>query len=227
MKTGVKEKIDFGNMCSIELLEYISFKNDFKEEAESAFIEFCSRFERKMIEKAEIYCLKFNYSTVIAMDIANCTFARVWKYPTFKLEKSSSKNIEKAILMWLNRIMFTQLVKYEKVDTCTEPSTEEDLSLISTIDGLVDIKSDFDEETKKKLRERLSILDSAFLGLSDKHRIIYLTYKAYETVGKNLPTSLLKKLQKELQLTQSTIRVYKKEAINHVDNYLKARNGTK
>lgn len=226
MKTGMQEKIDFGNMCSKELLEYISFKIDFENEAIAAFTEFCSRFERKMIQRAEIYCLKFSYSSVIAMDIAHCTFARVWKYPTFDLAKSSSKNIEKAILLWLNKIMYTQLVKYEKVDSCAEPETEEDLSLIMTIDDLVEIKADA-EENKKKLREKLSILDSAFLGLSDKHRIIYLTYRAYEITGKNLPRPLLKKLQNDLQLTQSTVRVYKKEANSHIENYLKARNGTR
>ena len=48
--------------------------------------------------------------------------------------------------------------------------------------------------------------------LDEKHRIIYLTYKAYQTRGKKLPRTLLDKLRKRLGVTQTTIRVYKKEA---------------
>ncbi len=36
-----------------------------------------------------------------------------------------------------------------------------------------------------------------------------------------MPRSLLKDLRTELDLTQNSIRVYKKEAIKEVDNYLK------
>lgn len=53
--------------------------------------------------------------------------------------------------------------------------------------------------------KKLSLLD-------DKHRIIYLTYKAYELSGKKLPRRLLSKLRKRLGISQTTIRVYKREA---------------
>ena len=48
--------------------------------------------------------------------------------------------------------------------------------------------------------------------------------KQYEDKTKEgyyLPRGLTKALQSELDLTQNSIRVYKKEAINEVDNYLK------
>jgi competence CoiA-like predicted nuclease len=86
-KQALKEQINFKLLPSTELLEYISFKDEFLEEAKQAFIEFCFRFEKDIISKSEIYCNKFNYSEVVALEIAHCTFARVWKYPTFKPEK--------------------------------------------------------------------------------------------------------------------------------------------
>ena len=67
------------------------------------------------------------------------------------------------------------------------------------------------------LEKKISILD-------EKHRIIYLTYKAYQTSGKKLPRKLLEILRKRLGVTQTTIRVYKREAFETLNdlNLLKA-----
>jgi len=179
-----------------------------------------------VIQKAEIYSSKFGYSAVVALEIAHCAFARVWKYPSFNLKKAKSKDVSKAILLWLYPIMYTQLVKYGEHNTCADPTVDEDLSIITDLDGLVNIKSHSDDiEHKKNLKIKLEILNSAFVGLSEKQKIIYLTYKAYEVPGKNIPRSISKKLQDILELTQGTIRLYKRDANLHVDNYIKQRNG--
>ena len=226
METELNDKIDFDKICSSELLDYISFKSEYPEEAEHAFIEFCRRFEKNVIQKAEIYSSKFGYSEVVALEIAHCTFARVWKYPSFTLKKAKSKDVNKAILLWLYPIMYTQLVKYGEQNTCADPTIDEDLSIITDLDELVNKTSDSDNvEHKKKLKVKLGILDSAFIGLSEKHKIIYLTYKAYEVPGKNIPRSISKKLQDTLELTQGTIRLYKRDANLHVENYITQRNG--
>lgn len=226
METELNSKIDFDKICSSELLDYVSFKLEYPEEAEYAFIEFCRRFEKKVIQKAEIYSSKFGYSAVVALEIAHCAFARVWKYPSFNLKKAKSKDVSKAILLWLYPIMYTQLVKYGEHNTCADPTVDEDLSIITDLDGLVNIKSHSDDiEHKKNLKIKLEILNSAFVGLSEKQKIIYLTYKAYEVPGKNIPRSISKKLQDILELTQGTIRLYKRDANLHVDNYIKQRNG--
>ena len=129
-----KDKFDFESMSGSELMEVLSWKNEFPQEAESAFIIFCSRYEKDLLQKAEIYCSKFNYSEVEALLVAQCTFARVWKYPTFSQEKAKSKNIDKAILMWMYPIMYTQIILLGKRNTCAEPSQEEELTLIYSID---------------------------------------------------------------------------------------------
>ena len=83
MNTDTNQDIDFEKMPSVELLEYISFKEEFPTEAQLAFVQFCYRFDKDLKRKSEIYCNKYGYSEVVALEIANCTFARVWKYPTF------------------------------------------------------------------------------------------------------------------------------------------------
>jgi hypothetical protein len=221
MKSDIEtEEINYKELDSLELLEYISWKKEFQSEAEKAFTVFCHRYEKDMLKKAEIYCLKFNYNEVVALEVATCMFAKVWKYPTFKIEKAKSKNIDKALIIWMVRILYTQIILYGEKNTCAEPTEEEDLSIIMDIDELI-VKTVGDDTFKKKeLKSRLEVLESAMLGLSEKHKIILLTYKAYEKSGKNIPRKVSKQLQERLELTQSSIRVYKLDALNHISKYL-------
>ena len=226
MKKQTEKEIDFTNVSSTELLEYISWKNDFPNEAEKAFIEFCSRFDKIMIRKAEVYSSRYNYSEIIALEIAHCTFNRVWRYAkSFNLKKINSNTHEKGIIKWLTRILYTQLVILKDKNSCIEPNEDEDLSIIENLDDLTDFTSSENLEAKRELRMRLEILEGAFKGISLKHKIIYLTYKAYKQQGKNIPRSVSKKLREQLDLTQNSVRVYKNEAYSHVDNYIKQLNG--
>lgn len=227
MKVESDESLQFEVMSSPELLEYISFKAEFPREAELAFVEFCRRFERDLLEKAEVYCSRFGYNEVIALDVAHCTFARIWKYPTFDTKKAKSKDSDKAILLWLYPTMYTQILKYEHSDTCSEPE-EEDLGIVTDVDGLIEKMYDGDDpDDIRSLRSKLKVLESAFVGLTEKHKIVYLTYKAYEREGKNIPRSVSKKLQSTLNIAASTIRIYKKEALGQLENYINQSNGSK
>ena len=51
-----EERMDFENMSGSDLIEVISWKEEYPQEAEQAFTMFCSRYEKSLIEKAEIYC---------------------------------------------------------------------------------------------------------------------------------------------------------------------------
>lgn len=210
--------------CSLNLLEYIDWKKEYTNEAKAAFAEFCIRYDQSVIKAAEIFCSKWNLTETVALDIVTCTFARVWKYPTYNHEKSKSKDIDTGIKRWLNRIAFTQLANYTNKGTCHEPDKETDLSLIYTVDELID-KTTVDEIKRKELREQLNILYDAMAQLGEKHRIIFLTYKLYAPKGKNIPRPVSKKLQDELGLVTGSIRKYKEQAIKQVENFLNRNNG--
>jgi hypothetical protein len=80
------------------------------------------------------------------------------------------------------------------------------------------------KERKAILKERFELIQKALNRFTPKHKMIYLTYKQYETEvkdGHKLPRKLLKKLREELDLTQNTIRVYKKEAFDEIETHLK------
>ena len=218
--------INFEILSSDELIEYVSFKEEFPIEAEKAFTVFCDRFQQDVIKTAEIYSNKYGHNDVVALDIANCVFAKVWKYHSFDKSKSKIKDVDKAIKIWLYAIVFNELMKYGVKDTCSEPE-EEDLSLVENMEDLISLTVGEDSEKRNDLKIRLEIIDRAMLGLSEKHKIIYLTYKAYENNGKNIPRTVGKKLREKLNLVQSSIQVYKKEATDHINNYLKSLNGNR
>lgn len=218
-------EINYGDLPSDELIEFISLKDEFVEEAQMAFTVFCDRFERKVLEKAEIYCLKYGYNEVIALDISNCTFARVWKYHSFKMDKAKSKNIDKAIQIWLNSIIYNELTKFGEKNTCAEPAPE-DLCIIEDVESLIHFTVGGEIEKKKDIRIMAEILDKALSGLTESHRIIFLTYKAYEIKGhKNIPRSVSEMLRNRFDLVQSSIGVYKKTATDQVKNYIRTLNG--
>lgn len=225
MNTTTQEDIDFGKMPSVELLEYVSYKNEFPAEAQRAFVQFCYRFEKDLKRKSEIYCNKYGYSEVVALEITNCTFSRVWKYPTFKKEKSKSKNLDKGILIWMSSILYTQIIKYGKQNTCAEPTEEEDLSIIMDADELLERFDAPDIEAKRVVSAKLKTIEKALTQLSYKHRIIYFTYRAYQKEGKKLPRSITKLLREKLGLTQKSVNTYYGDADSHVTNYLNIMNG--
>jgi hypothetical protein len=205
--------------CSLDLLIYIGWKEEFPKEAETAFNVFCLRYDQAVLKAAEINCRKWELTETVALDIVNCTFTRVWKYPTYDHEKSNTKNIDNGIKRWLSKIVFTQLVNYNNNGTCHEPDEETDLSLIHDLDELVE-KSTHDKITRTELMKQLSVLDGVINSLSEKHRIIYLTYKLYTHAGNNIPRLVSKKLQEELGLVPGSIRKYKEQANKQVENFL-------
>jgi hypothetical protein len=220
METAVIEKtFNTKTLAGNDLIELMAMKEEFPYEAEQAFTEFCFRYESDILKKSEIFCSKWGYSEVEALQIAHCAFSRVWKYPTFQMCKAKSRNVDKAIKLWLYPIVYTQLLLTLRKNTCVEPTEEEDLSLITNVEELISATLDEDDQPDG-VSDKLAILNAAMAGLSEKHRIIYLTYKAYRPKGNNIPRSVSKKLWEQLDLTQNTIGVYKMQAEQHINQHL-------
>ena len=194
----------------IALLKLIGDKND-RERAKDSLALFTTYFEEKIRAYAEVQASHLGLTETDAFQAMQCAFVKVWKYPySFDMEKSRSKDEETAIIIWLKRIVASQLFEYAKNGYCADQTEEEDLSVIENVQSFVEyhmpgISSDKKIGLVQAFDKRLSVLD-------EKHKIVYLTYKAYEQAGKKLPRRLLEKLRKRLGLTQATVRVYKMEA---------------
>lgn len=195
----------------IQLLRMIASKDEDMETAEKALHLFVGTFEGKIKKNVEILAFKNGFDENVAFEAIQCAFNKVWLYPTFDMRKSHFKDETKAIVAWLIKIALSQMYQYTNKGECARIKPEEDLSVIETGVGFVESFHISDLTTEKKMQYAL-MLEKKLSVLDEKHRIIYLTYKAYQTSGKKLPRKLLATLRKRLGVSQPTIRVYKKEA---------------
>jgi DNA-directed RNA polymerase specialized sigma24 family protein len=195
-----------------DLIEYVKFKKDpdFFEEAEAAFTALTFRFRSDLIDKCTVFCRKWGYTDDDAIELAKKTFERFWKYPIFSKSKCRVEDLEECFKLYLYKISKNELKRsYNKKDYPYDGKEEIRISV-------VDEGKNYRPEKLKALQEAEKTLDKAFEKLTPKHKIIFLTYSMYEEDGYKLPRPLLKRLREELDLTQSSIRVYKKEAFEAV-----------
>ncbi len=210
--------LEGSNVDGVSLLHIIANKKDNPQAAKDAFSLFVSYFESKIKTAVEISAIKYGYDENVAFEAIICAFNKVWLYQSFDMRKSRCKNEENAIIIWLINIAVSQMHQYTKKGECAQIREEEDLSVIEDSHTFVDTYKIVDLDPEKKM-ELVLALDQKMSILDEKHRIIYLTYKAYQTRGKKLPRNLLEKLRKRLGVTQITIRVYKREACEALHDY--------
>ena len=215
---------DLKNETTENLLEYIKWKEDpeYLENSKQAFRIFTFRYQLDLHKKLIRICINWGYDEQVASEIAYRTFDKVWKYPKFDISKANQTDINKAVLYYLYKIASHLLADYKRTQNEKPTPFNGDEEIIRDFPDVE--KMSIGKERKAVLQERFEHIQNALGRLTPKHKIIYLTYKQYEEETKDgftLPRSLLKDLRTELDLTQNSIRVYKKEAIKEVDNYLK------
>ena len=195
------------------LIDIMADKTRSAVEIDAAFQMFCAKYELRLNRLMEVQCAKLGYSAEIAFKAVECAFARVKRYPTFNKMKTKIKNIDNAIIVWLNKIAYTQVLKFKNGKECAEVNTDEDLSIVNDATGFYEVVSQRQYMSEEEKEKKIQWLNVILAGMEEKHRIVLLTYLAYESQGKKLPRALTLKLRTQLNLEQSSIRVYKKEAL--------------
>lgn len=211
------DKKDMQKVDGVQLIRTIANKDKDQEAARNALDLFVGYFESKIRKRVEILAFKYGYDENVAFEAIQCAFNKVWLYPTFDMSKSRSMNEEKAIIIWLVRIAFSQMCQFTRAGECARITEEEDLSVIENTEDFVDSFQVAGLDPLQKM-QFVEILEKKLSVLDEKHRIIYLTYKAYQRSGKKLPRKLLEKLRKRLGLSQNAIRVYKKQACEAIND---------
>lgn len=195
------------------LLDIMADKSRSEGEVNAAFQMFCAKYEMRLNRLVEGQCAKLGYPAEIAFKAVECTFARIRRYPTFDKTKSNAKNTDNAIIIWLNKIAYTQVLKFKNGRECAEVNEDEDLAVINDASGFYEVVAQRQYLSDEEKEEKIQWLNAKLARMEEKHRIVLLTYLAYESQGKKLPRSLTLKLRTQLNLEQSSIRVYKKEAL--------------
>lgn len=215
---------EYQNESLETLVEYIQLKDDpdFKESSKDAFIALTMLFQEDLLKRLIPICRNWGHDRDYAIELGRRVFERLWKYPTgFTLDKAKSKDPTTAFLLYLfgfaKRLLATDYkASQEKSPWTSDEEVVLDFPDIETLDISV--------ERKALLVKGYEIIKCALDQLSPKHKIIYLTYKQYEEElkgGKQLPRHLLSDLREKLDITQASIRVYKKQAFDKVEEYLK------
>lgn len=196
------------------LIKIMADKTADSSTVDEAFDLFCGKYASRLLHLVECQCAKLGYPADIAFKAVECAFSRVRKYPTFDKLKSKCKDIDNAIVLWLNKIAYTQVLKFKNNGECADVSHEEDLAVVTNVPDFYEIASRYEYISKEEKEAKIALVESKMSELDDKHRIVLLTYLAYESQYKTLPRSLLLKLRTQLNLSQSSIRVYKKDALD-------------
>jgi hypothetical protein len=207
------------NEPTISLINYLKGKSEIDDKLhQNAFIAFYFRFQGQVLKKCEIICKIYGYGKETAVLIAQETFERFLKYPNYNHEKSKCSDIDKGVILYLFRIsehcLFNYYYKRNGINVSPYNGTE---AIIYEYPNIGKRSSYNTIEAVKYFQ----IIKEALDSLSPKHKIIYLTYKQFETSGHTLPRELLSRLREKLELKQATVRSYKNEAYNKVTEYLK------
>ena len=201
-------------MSSLELIQEIKLNRDpsNRKNAENAFNTFCFRFEEPLKKIIERSCRGYGLSSNDAIEVLELTFKRFWQYPKFDAHKIRSSDPEKGIILYLARIAQRALIDVLKLKNGCK---------YSPYDGEEHIVYDFPKISNPKLvnDENYLIINEVFSHLSWKHKVIYLTYSSYEHNGFKLPRKLLADLRATLKLSQNTIRSYRFEVAEKIEEY--------
>lgn len=211
----------FENTSTIELIKQIQKRKDPKEtsSSESAFYAFVFRFEPELTKKTEVICGNWGFNTDETTEVVQKVFEKFWKYPNFKIEKIKQQNIDKAVLFYLYGIARNELTDYYSIKNGLKISPYDGSEQIIYDLPSIEYQEDYEIEYQSS-NVRFRAIKSALETLSEKHKVIYLTYITHERSGKKLPRPLLNKMREELGINQATIRSYKKDVFDKVEEYI-------
>jgi hypothetical protein len=209
---------DFENEPTENLIEYIQWQNDeeYFETSKLAFHAFCFRFNAEFRKVCIIIAEKMGYDADFGDELADLTFNKFWRKPFTFTPTLCNCELHKCVILYLSSIAQNLLIDKNKELNSDNPYDGSE----QIIHDLPDVRKIPTLEKRRELKRVNGIIEQALARLTPKHKIVYLTYRAYEKDGFKLPRQLLKDLREELDLTQDSIRVYKNQSFETVNQFM-------
>ena len=176
-----------------------------REEAKKAFELFCGYYQERVTQMAVVHCRRWKKSEDNACVIVQCAFDKVWQYPTFEKGKTHFKDTDKAILHWIDKILYHEMSLFSEKGNCSHPEPE-DLPIITSTEAFIENFIEDEYLSDERFEALKATLDETFAGLSEKEVTVYLTYKLYQKVNERVPQRVLKKLRTRYGITQDAIK---------------------
>lgn len=191
------------------LIEYIQDNSGNQSNLDDAFLAIMFRFRQDLLSKCEKICKGRGYNDDVAQVIAERCFLKYGKTRTFKFQ-DNDKPVDTQFKLYLYVIARNELNSYYR--------EEEKRKKGLLYDGTEEIITCLPKVNISTLNVESRIIYETLSEMPYSHQVIYLTYKVHERDGVNLPRALQAKLRAYLGgIDQSTIRCYKKEAIDKIE----------
>lgn len=209
----MKIEKDWNQRSSYELIQLFQDKKQPESVRNSSFYALVIRFRDDVLQKCEIICKSYGHDITVAEQITESTFSKYLKNGAFDFEKSNSKDVDHSFRLYLYGISQKELFNFYRNEERKKKGyyyngTEKIVEELPNI-----------SELNLSIEERIRI--EAIKSLPKSHQAVYLTYSKYEISGFNLPRKLQKELREYLGVKQNTIRTYKKEAKDKINEYLR------
>lgn len=182
-------------------------------QADTAFKQLCARFGPNLVRSCRRVVRIHGREQTVGDDLANMALQRFWMNRTFDVVKIKSGNVDRAVRLYLYRTAERLLFDLHETEQSASPYDGSE-DVVETVQGYAQRKPEFASQ------EVVDLIAQAMDGLSWKHRVIFLTYLCHAKEGYKMPRTLLKKLRALVELPQSTIQFYKKEASDRFKSFL-------
>lgn len=192
------------------LIDYCQDSQKAEQVRDAVFLALCFRFRKDLLQKCEVICKRRGYDIDVANLIAEKSFKKYGKSKNFKIEKCNHSTVDICFKVYLYKIAGNVLNDYYKRGEKKKKGL-----LYEGTEAIIKNMPDIDIDC---LTPKDKIIHETLQSLPHSHQVIYLTYTQYEKKGVNLPRKLLKELRDYLGISQNTIRCYKKEAIDKMED---------
>lgn len=204
---------------TLRLAEIFQDEHSTEFQKENAFHAICYRFKDAVLKRSEIVCKRFGHDITVAEQVTTATFTSYAKKGGFLIQNANKQNVDDAFKSYLFKIAKNELTNYyreqQRKKDYPYDGTEHIITELPVLEGMI-------------LSVEQSIIIKAIESLTPSQRTVYLTYRQYEKLGFNLPKKLLQALRKQLgDISQTTIRTYKKEAFDKIKSYTEVMKLTK
>lgn len=210
---------EYAEVAKLKVKELVEiFQSDLHVDRNNAFYALVDRYRDDLTVICEKRCDNFHQSSDVVYELVNNVFKAYARKPDFNFDKANVKNEYNAFLGYLCGIAKIELTNIYRIQQKKKNGT--------WYDGSESIVKNL-PPCPKNATTRSKIIHQVLTDLPYSHQVIYCTYTSHEKAGCNLPRKLQQELRAHLGIpSQTTIRVYKKEALDKINIALMGLNLT-
>lgn len=194
------------NEALADLFLAMAMKEEDRQNAEKAFIEFYNRYKSFLYTVIKKACKSWEmYGDELIKTVFDNTFLTVFdKAETFlTLDDVPFERQEKRMKAWLSQIAKNEMLQLLRQYRTDKIEFTDDLSFIERIEN----------ETEEIISEDILLAEKALQTLSERDRNILVTYLTYEDGNKKLPSVEIQKLADMWGVLPDNMRQIKKRSL--------------